>query len=265
MTRAIMRVLGIISTDALPFERSLFSAPRSLASLSSVQPDGWGAAVYDRATRDWSVERHALGATGEESFASLAPRLRGNVLVAHVRSRSASPVVSAHPFRRGRWVFAHDGTLGDRARLRSAISRERARECEGDTGSELLFAHLLSRLDDAGVTGGGPTADVDAALRDATADLVERRAGTGNLLLSDGEALYAHCLDGALHLVERAGRGRSLALVVASEPLTDEPWLRLAEGSLLRCGGAGGLELALLRGADPRVPPKSERELPFTD
>src|SRR5689334_1259776 len=109
------RLLGIISADTVPFDRCLLSAPRSLAALSAAHPDGWGAAVYDHATGDWTVEKRALRAGGDETFAAIAPRLRGAVLVAHVRARTVGAVslANTHPFCRGRWVFAHNGTLED--------------------------------------------------------------------------------------------------------------------------------------------------------
>jgi glutamine amidotransferase len=258
------RLLGIISVDNVPFDACLLSAPRSLASLSSAHPDGWGAALYDGRTRDWLVEKRALRAAGDETFATMAPRLRGAVLVAHVRARTASAVSLANtdPFRRGKWVFAHNGTIEDLDHLRSRASRARLRECEGDTDSELLFAFLLSRLDDARVTDRGATADVDAVVSNAAAEIVERRMGTANFLLSDGAVLYAHRFGRSLHMVERRGSGAAIA--IASEPLTDEAWLLFDAWTLVRFERRAGLDVAFLRGNDPRLH-ASDVELPFTD
>jgi hypothetical protein len=102
-------------------------------------------------------------------------------------------------------------------------------------------------------------------ISDTVAELVERRAGTANFLLSDGVVLYAHRFGRSLCLVER--RGSSPAVVIATEPLTDEPWLPLDDGTLLRCDRPHGkpLEIGALRGTDPRAPRKSDIELPFTD
>ena len=50
------RLLGIISTGTVSFDRSLLSAPCSLASLLTAEPDGWGAAAYDEVERGWQVD-----------------------------------------------------------------------------------------------------------------------------------------------------------------------------------------------------------------
>jgi predicted glutamine amidotransferase len=261
------RLLGIISAETVPFDRCLLSTPTSLASLSEAHPEGWGAALYDDEKQDWTVEKRAMRASGGETFAAIAPRSRGTVLVAHLRPRNvfAASLVNTHPFRRGRWVFAHDGTIDDLDHVRAGISRGRLRECEGESDSELLFAHLLSRLDRADPTGRSTIATRDSVIHDAVTELLERRAGTVSFLLSDGDVLYAHRFGRSLHFLER--RVNVHAVVIASEPLTDEPWLPLDDGTLLRCARRGREtpEIAVLRGWDPRKPSPSDIELPFTD
>ena len=259
------RLLGIISLDNVPFGSCLLSAPRSLASLSRAHPDGWGAAFYDGRERDWRIERRPLRAVADESFASMAPRMHGAALVAHVRARTVgdSSPASPHPFRRGKWVFAHDGTIADVEQLRGLSSARRLRECTGNSDSELLFAYLLTRLDRARGTDQAATADLDAAVSDAVAEIIERRLGTATFLLSDGEVFYAHRFGGSLYMLERGGA--SEALVIATEPLTDDAWLPLDVWTLVRCERTTTLDVAFLRGGDPRRADASGVELPFTD
>jgi glutamine amidotransferase len=164
------------------------------------------------------------------------------VLVAHVRKATVGKnrVANCHPFVRGRWVFAHNGTIDDCERLRPEISPARAAETVGETDSELFFAWLLTRLDEAGVTTAANTGATDAVLRDALRRCRARRGfGSLNFLLSEGTSCWVHRFGRSLFLLERgAGGRRADALLVASEPTTDEAWRELPDGVLV------GLRLA---------------------
>jgi glutamine amidotransferase len=267
------RLLGIVSPDLIAFDRYLLSAPASLSGLdlSVMQPDGWGAAVYDVGSGGWRVEKRALrGAEGQvsrsedDSFGAVAHRLRGTVLVGSIRARTVTAAASlaAPPFRRGPWVFAHDGAIDDIEQVRRGVSASRLRECETQADGELLFAYILTFLDRGGVTAAVAISDLDAVVRDAVGEIAASRIGAVSFLLSNGAALYAHRCGRSLYLLERTGPIRLAA--IASEPLTDEPWLGLGNNTLLRCEQGTSLELAMLRGTDPRAP-ISDVELPFTD
>src|SRR5271166_3669414 len=147
------RLLGIASSEPTDFKIVLREAPRSLAALSREHRDGWGLAVYDDGA-GWSIEKGVACAGEDERFHRLAVGSRGWVLVSHVRQKTVgeTSLVNTHPFHRGRWVFAHNGTVKDVAWLRAHTSTHREAEVQGETDSERLFAWLLTRLDEAGVT-----------------------------------------------------------------------------------------------------------------
>jgi glutamine amidotransferase len=117
-----------------------------------------------------------------------APRSIGVVLVAHVRARTVGAVSAAntHPFQRDGWVFAHNGTVSDVGHLRSRASRSRQEELEGETDSELLFAYLLSRFDECGLTHSSASFAIDETLGRAVGELTRLRVGTMNFVLSNG-------------------------------------------------------------------------------
>lgn len=253
------RLLGILASDVTPFGRWLFSAPRSMDFAAGATPEGWGAAVYDRHSAGWTVERRSFGAhpIAEEAFAVMAPRMRGHVLVAHLRARAdaVSAVVTTQPLQRGGWVLAHDGVVDNIDFLRRSISPRRLREGADSTSGQLLFAFLLTLIDAAGEH------DVDAAVRAAANALANHRVGATSFLLSDGASLYAHRHGPPLHLAPDLDDTH--VTMVASEPLTDTSWLALEEGAVVRCGPAA---VVFLEGTDPRkVSRKSDVELPFTD
>lgn len=252
------RLLGIVASEPTEFRIVLKEAPRSMATLSREHPDGWGLAIFDDApTIGWTLHKGVECAHQDARFHELAVGSRGELLVAHIRQRTVglSSLENTHPFHRGRWVFAHNGTIKDLPFLKARSSPERLGEIRGQTDSELFFAYLLTRLDEASVTelAAGPA--TDAALRAAMRELRGRADfGACNFLLSDGASSYAHRFGRTLFLLERSPHDRvrsaresregvvvqtpwsqrRQAVFVASERLTDEPWDEIPEGTLLR-------------------------------
>ena len=250
------RLLGIAASEPTEFKIVLREAPRSLAALSREHRDGWGIAVFNDG-HGWRVDKGAACAGEDERFHRLAVGSRGGVLVSHVRQKTVgeTSLVNTHPFERGRWVFAHNGTVKDVAWLRARTSPERGAEVRGETDSEHLFAWLLTRLDEIGAAPAGAAHATDRALGAAVRAARERPGfGAFNFLLSDGATLYAHRFGRTMHLLERGphdevrARRRSrdgtvvetpwsqrrTAVFVASERITDEPWQAIEDGMLLR-------------------------------
>jgi predicted glutamine amidotransferase len=213
--------------------------------------------VFDASRGAWSIDRGTLCATEDERFHRLAVGSYGDLLVSHVRQKTVgeTSLVNTHPFERGRWVFAHNGTIKDVAWLRAQVSSERLAEVAGETDSELLFAWLLTTLDGAGVALEPASARTDRALGEVTRAARERPdLGAFSFLLSDGATTYAHRFGRSLFLLERSpedevrarrtsrdgtivetpwSQQRS-AVFVASERITDEPWQNVDDGMLLR-------------------------------
>lgn len=251
------RLLGIAANEPTEFRIVLREAPRSLAALSREHRDGWGIAVFDACTGTWRVDRGIACAGEDERFHRLAVGSRGELLVSHVRQKTIgdTSLANTHPFARGRSIFAHNGTVKDVEWLRANASGERLAEIAGETDSELLFAWMLTRLDEAGVTGGPASADTDRALGAIARAGRERPTfGAFNFLLSDGATTYAHRFGRSMFLLERRPddavvssrvardgtvvetpwSNRRSAVFVASERITDEPWQTIEDGTLLR-------------------------------
>jgi glutamine amidotransferase len=152
------------------------------------------------------------------------------------------------------WVFAHNGDLKDfRPRLHGKFRPV------GDTDSEHAFCWLMQEL--AKSHAGVPAIE---ELTRTLAELVPQlhRHGTFNMLLSNGQALWAHCST-RLHWTVRAHPFGAAVLadedlsidfsehaspedriaVVATEPLTrNEPWCAMAPGQLMTFTGGHGVE-----------------------
>jgi glutamine amidotransferase len=251
------RLLGIASSEPTDFKIVLREAPRSLAALSREHRDGWGIAVYDGHGAGWQIEKGVACASEDERFHRLAVGSQGEVLVSHVRQKTVgeTSLANTHPFARGPWVFAHNGTVKDVAWLRGQTSHVRLAEVRGETDSEVLFAWLLTWLDRAGVVDAPASPETDRALREAVRAARERAGfGAYNFLLSNGTTLYAHRFGRTMHLLERGPHDhvrqrrrsrdgmvvetpwsqRRSAVFVASEKMTDEPWQPIEDGILLR-------------------------------
>jgi glutamine amidotransferase len=250
------RLLGIVASEPTEFRLVLKEAPRSLAHLSKEHRDGWGIAVHADAD-GWRIEKGIECAHDDDRFHDLAVGARGESLVAHVRQRTVgvTKLENTHPFRSGRWVFAHNGTIKHLDYLRGGVSAERLAEIRGDTDSELFFAWLLTQMDQAGVTDREAGPELDRLLRDVLRGLRAREGfGAFNVLLSDGLVTYAHRFGRSMYLLERGPHDavrvnrasregvvvqtpwsqRRHAVLVASEHLTDEPWEEIREGMLIR-------------------------------
>jgi predicted glutamine amidotransferase len=220
-----------------------------LARRADEHKDGFGIAFFeDKGLRTLVDHRSAR----ESPLAELVRRLpiKSDNVIAHIRKATQGRVAleNTHPFVRelwGRyWVFAHNGDLkGFKPRLHAAFRPV------GDTDSERAFCWLMQEL--AKSHAAVPTI---AELTITLAELLPQPAahGTFNLLLSNGQALWAHCST-QLHWIERAHPFGQATLsdkdvtvdfgahttpndrvaVVATEPMTaNELWTAMAPGEL---------------------------------
>jgi glutamine amidotransferase len=257
------RLLGIVSSEPTEFRVILQEAPHSLAVLSREHRDGWGIAVFESrsppggvADQAWRLHKAVACAAEDLDFRRFA-EATGEVMISHIRRRTVGAVSleNTHPFRSGRWVFAHNGTIHERDYLRSRTSVRRMAEMHGHTDSELFFAYLLTELDAAGMADAPAVPLTDSVLREATRVVCAMPSfGAVNFLLSDGAVMYAHRFGRSLFVLDRGPEDpvresrrshdgavvvtrwppQRRAVLVASEAMTDEPWTEVEERGLLR-------------------------------
>jgi predicted glutamine amidotransferase len=220
-----------------------------LATRADEHKDGFGIAFFeDKGLRLFVDPQSAI----DSPVAQMVRRypIRSGNVIAHIRKATQGHVAleNCHPFVRelwGRyWVFAHNGDLKDfHPRLHGAFRPV------GGTDSERAFCWLMQELAKAhaGVPG---IHELSCTLRELLPQL--HAHGTFNLLLSNGQALWAH---GSTKLwwLQRQHPFRQARLadddlsvdfaaltqpsdrvaVVATEPLTaDEAWQPFAPGEL---------------------------------
>ncbi|MFM2348079.1 MAG: hypothetical protein RL654_2832 [Pseudomonadota bacterium] len=211
--------------------------------------DGFGIAFFEGAGLRLFVDH--LSAT-ESPVAAMIRHypIRSRHIVTHIRKATQGRVAleNTHPFVRelwGRyWVFAHNGNLVDyHPKLHANFHPV------GDTDSERAFCWLMQEL--AKNHARMPSIpDLTQTLAELAPQIA--RHGTFNFLLSQGEALWAHCTT-RLHYVLRRHPFADAQLqdadltvdfaehttpqdrvaVVVTEPLTtNEAWVALAPGEL---------------------------------
>jgi predicted glutamine amidotransferase len=225
-------MFALVASRAVAARELLRDAPRSLAVLSREHKDGWGMAL--RTADDWILHRSTECAASCALYQGLVD-VQAQVLIAHVRQKTVGEtrIVNTHPFRRGGYVFAHNGTVKAIAAVVAKTAPERLAQIEGDTDSERLFAFVLTCIDEAGDFEAGVLAAVRAI------HAIEE-VGSASFLISQGERTYAHRLGRSLFALVRHAANeerRTAAIVVASEQLTGEAWQELPERSVVAITG----------------------------
>ena len=253
------RLYGFRATAPTKAACALVHAPNALmvqsrkdqAGLSHTH--GWGIATYSNGVPH--VERQTRAAYQDEAFCRAAARADSRTVVAHVRRASIGAVCrdNTHPFVHGRWVFAHNGTLGAFTKMRAwmleAMRPEHRKAIRGTTDSEHIFHFLMSlSVQHAEHT---PLTTLRMGLRQllAWSHEADATAVIGlNVLLSNGEELAGSRWGRTLWYLEQDRRqdceicgfspirhdphGSYRAAVIASEPISHGPWREAPEGTL---------------------------------
>lgn len=243
----------------------LLDAPDSLTVQSRRNPDGTGLGIFD-AEGHAVVHKAPISAFSDADFAREARRESSRTFLAHIRfaSTGALTLANTHPFEQEGRLFAHNGVLGGLPRLEAELGEERAL-VQGETDSERLFA-LITR--ETRRRDGDVRAGIVAAVSWAAEHLPVYAL---NLILSTESELFAlrYPETHTLYVLERAAGGhrggqplhhrsslgtrvrseeaaRRPLVVLASEPMDDDPgWRLLESGELLHVGAELLLDSAI--------------------
>ncbi len=115
--------------------------------------DGFGIGWYVPEVNNEPVTFVSVNpAWSSRNLRNLAPKIKTNCLLAHVRAASVGEVSESncHPFQHGNLLMAHNGGLENfhriKRKLREPLSDELYNWIKGQTDSEHLFAYLLNYL-----------------------------------------------------------------------------------------------------------------------
>jgi len=263
------RLYGLRANEETKVECTLVHAQNALMLQSRsdragrTHMDGWGIAFYHNTVPE--VERRSTAAHQDLHFSNTAERIFSQTVVAHVRHATigATSDANSHPFVWNRWAFAHNGTVQGFDTIRNGLEQETEPRLQahrrGHTDSEQLFLWLLSRIEEAGIdlslesdqsprlatVAGACLAELAGRCARAAADKPARL----NIILTDGHRFLATRWNNSLYYVLREGvhdcevcgiphvhhrTGLDYrAVVVASEPISNEPWREIPNHSLL--------------------------------
>ncbi|MFT7520704.1 MAG: putative glutamine amidotransferase [Kiritimatiellia bacterium] len=274
------RLFGFRSAAESGAHASLLEAENALRAQSTKHPDGWGIGWFT----DGEAYVVKSGATAHscERFEHASRRLTSETFLVHVRRATVGVVdhLNAHPFRLGRWLFAHNGTIFGMDQLGPWLAARTheglARLVLGDTDSERLFYYLLTAMANAGLdhTGRRPSnaAALRSVVREALMDLDREATVLGlerpilNVLLTDGREFLGHRAGMPLFLSTqklrcsdfdtcqaikicmehtRPSSGKVNHMLLASEPIaiSDNVWEELDDGTTVVLTGDFTMEM----------------------
>lgn len=202
---------------------------REFFSHGTDHPHGWGLAFfYGNAV---SLEKQP-----EASYKSdyLKQRLRSKIeadrMIAHIRlaTRGLLDYENTHPFvmrdESGRtWTLAHNGTVFECEALHPFVHTQ-----QGQTDSERILCYIIDRMDQAGKERGRPLSKEERfALMEKIVQEITPENKI-NLLLYDGELLYAHTnYKDSLFYCKKGG-----AVVLSTVPLDRDDWKNMPFNTL---------------------------------
>lgn len=229
------RALASLLVDAPHSLRHQSEAPRHQRE-GAVNRDGWGVGWWSAD----GIERYRTATPMSEDDGFPHGDVNAGAVIAaarHASPHSALVEAGNAPFTDGRWLFSLNGYVagffdGDVGReLRALLSPAAVAALEGDSDSEIVFALVRAELD-RGLSPG-------QALAATLATVLARTEGRINLLLGDGERIWATTWGNSLFTLAGVGLAAG-GVLVASEPLDDDPmWAQVPDGSLVDATGAG--------------------------
>ena len=251
----------------------LFDSPHAIVDQSlhsrmgaeTTNGDGFGLGWYG--VGDGPAVYHSIRpAWSDVNLRELAAHIESPLFLTHIRAAIGSPVqqTNCHPFRHGRWLFVHNGYVGDfhdlRRDLMLALDPDHFAAVQGSTDTEVVFRLALTH---------GLEDDPLAAMARTIGHIEEsaRRLGRtpmvqGTFGISDGESLWAvrYATEGTARTLyasadveavrklypdnERVAMLRDHDRLIVSEPFSDLPgvWEEIPQSSSVRVAADGVFE-----------------------
>jgi len=225
---------------------TVVSAPRhSLVAQSryahetkeAMNGDGFGIGWYgERETP--GLYREVRPAWSDENLLSLCAQVRSHLFLAHVRASTGTAIARAncHPFAHGRFMFVHNGQVGNygaiRRQIEGLIPDDLYGERSGTTDSEAVFLAALGRArqDDPVRALASTLNSIQNMMRAAGATEALRFTAA----LTDGRDLYAFRWASDEQAPSLYYRETAQALIVVSEPLDGQDcWREVPQGCAL--------------------------------
>ncbi|BEH19775.1 class II glutamine amidotransferase [Burkholderia pseudomallei] len=234
-----------------------FTGFAARGGLTDHHADGWGIAFFEDKACRLFIDQQSSSTSPIAEMVKRYP-IKSKNTIAHIRKATQGHILleNCHPFMRelwGRhWIFAHNGDLQSYVPdLEGGVYQP-----VGTTDSEKAFCKLMQGLREAFPSAQPPLPELFEQIGELTRDIT--RHGVFNFLMSNGQALFAHCSTRLHYLVRRWPFSTAHLIdedisidfakyttpedrvaVIATQPLTDdEVWTALEPGELVmfQCG-----------------------------
>ena len=249
------QLLGMNSANPADLRFS-FTGFAARGGLTDHHGDGFGVGFFeDKACRLFMDNQPAASSPVADLLKHYPIKSRN--VVAHIRKATQGDglrLENCHPFTRelwGRhWLFAHNGDLKN---YKPDLTGDYLPV--GNTDSELAFCELLQTLRQSSPGKSPHTSCSLDRVFDALCEVTQRTAehGVFNFLLSNGQAMFAHCSTRLWYLVRQwpfsnaqlvdadlsmdfaqTNASHDRLCIIATQPLTrNENWQQLEPGQLL--------------------------------
>ncbi|MGI4858340.1 MAG: class II glutamine amidotransferase [Janthinobacterium lividum] len=230
--------------------RFSFTGFAARGGMTDHHADGWGIAFFEDKACRMFIDHQSSASSPVAELVKRYP-IKSRNTIAHIRkaTQGLTMLENCHPFMRelwGRhWIFAHNGDLhGHEPTLTGPY------QPIGTTDSELAFCAMLQGLRCRFPGAQPPLDELFDGVAELTADLT--RYGSFNFLMSNGQAMFAHCSThlqyltrqwpfSTAHLIDadmsidfaQYTTPEDRVTVIATLPLTDdEVWTAFAPGDL---------------------------------
>ena len=210
--------------------RELNTDLREFYSHACEHPNGWGLALLDQDEPE--ITREVCRADRSDYLRErLEHSVTAKTVLAHIRLATIGneEYDNCHPFtavdHSGRhWTLIHNGTVFESEKLNRYVFRQK-----GETDSERILLYLIDVINKTTATAGR---DLSAEERFSVLDKIICASSPKNklnLLIYDGELLYAHT-NFKDSLYERCD---SDGVTISTRPLSDDGWDHLPFTTLI--------------------------------
>lgn len=248
------RLFGLLANKEVGVEFSFLRADKPWRSLGKSNPHGWGIGYYDNGKA--MLFKQPISAADDQEFSNKAKNVRSKILISHVRrsTQGVKKEENTHPFVYGDWIFAHNGNIDIKEKIKTKLFDDFKNDIKGDTDSEVFFYWLLQNINEANIIEG-----IKKSI-----EYIEENKGHNtsslNFLLTNGKQLYAfrqafisEDYYSLFYLVRDPGKNKfqdfisndtkqlirskmlkdEKAILICSEKLTtDEKWRLIPNGTL---------------------------------
>lgn len=213
-------------------KKKINSDLREFYSHAPQHPNGWGLALFDGTKAD--IYRETKRADRSDYLNSLLSLPKAyKTALAHIRLATIGNIEydNCHPFtyqdKSGRvWTLIHNGTIFESEKLNKYIFSQK-----GETDSERILLYLIDRINEkTDMLGRNLTEKERFSVLD---DIVCASSPKNklNLLIYDGEILYAHTnFRGSLYF-----RKDQDGIAFSTQPLSDNAWDNVPFTTLIGC------------------------------